>query len=317
MKILWLYRYDKNYNFDSFFHLDYARHVKQLGYDLVAYGPELHKEYSDITPIEYTRRLTWDVLLDQIQPDVAILNTRSRAWDYYSPFTGEMRGCWLPAGFETSNRIPKVLIDEDSHYEKDDDWVYNFGFGLTFQRHYSQAKRTDWKVKTKWLPFSVNTKVFMPNPRIKRINKVCFTGSMTGAYTDRIKAVEQLKEAGLIDVFPTRVKVGKEYIKTLQSYSVCLSGASDYDICAAKNFEIMASGSILLTNYFSGMEKLFDTDLVVEYRPDNLSIVVDTLLTMDQEERDNVAAAGINYIKTYHTDQIRTKQMIEIMEREL
>jgi spore maturation protein CgeB len=292
--------------------------MKQLGYDIVAYGPGLQEEYSDIAPIAYVppSRMTWDILLDQIQPDVAILNTRSRAWDYYNPFTGEMRGCWLPRGFE-SKRIPKVLIDEDSHYEKDDNWVFESNFQLTFQRHYSQAIRKDWKVKTLWLPFSVNIDVFKPDPSISRINKVCFTGSMTGPYSDRIRAIEALQKEGLIDVFPTRVKVGQEYVKTLQSYSICLSGASDYNICAAKNFEIVASGSVLLTNYFSGMEKLFDTRFIVEYGTYDVVQIAKIVLDGSQKEWERVTASGIDHIKRYHTDEIRTKQMIDILKKEL
>lgn len=317
IRCLWLYRYSVNYNFDHWFHLSLVRHMKQLGYDVIAYGPEIEKEYNDLLLVKYSPNISWDNLLDIVKPDVAILNTRSRAFDYYSPFTGEMRGCWLPKGFE-STRIPKVLIDEDSHYEKDDNWVFNSNFQLTLQRHRSQALRK-WKVKTLWHPFSVNTDVFKPNPSIQKVHKICFAGSMTSPYSDRIKAIRALENRGLIDVFPTRVKVGQDYIRCLQQYDACLSGASDYDICAAKNLEIMACGSLLITNRFTGLNEMFNNGSECAIW-DNLNQLVDLGVAIQNNQcsyLDSVTSSARSYVEKYHSDEVRTEQLMTILKEEL
>ena len=318
MRILWLYKYDRKYNFDKWLHLEYVRHVKQLGYDIIAYGPRLEEEYYDIMLVPYRPSLSWEELIDMSGADIAILNTRSRAFEHYSPFTGEKQGCWLPDGFAKSKKVIKVLIDEDAHYEKDDLWVKEMGFSLTLQRHKSQADRKDWVVKTKWLPFSVNTSIFTPQGTGKRINKVCFTGSMTEKYTDRQNAIRRLYNYNLIDIFPTGIKRDQEYLDCLRSYKCCLSGASNYDICAAKNFEIMASGAVLLTNNFTGIRDLFYDDTYSLYDNDNDNIIARaTKILFDDGYAEHLSKNALNCIKARHTDEIRTKQLIEILNKEL
>jgi hypothetical protein len=316
MKILWIYKYSASYNLDKWFHLEYVRWMKNNGYDIVAYGPGIHEVYPDIAPLAYVENTRWDSLLDILKPDVCILNTKSRMFEHYSPHTGSALGCILPIGFETSKRIPKVMIEEDAHYEKNGKWYQEVGIDLLLQRHYSQSLR-DWGVKTLWHPFSVDETIFCPDD-CQRTNKVCFSGHITSPYPERRRFCDLLKNQNLIDVFEHKEKINEKYIKCLQEYVAHLSTASIYDITAAKNFEIMSSGSILITPKFSGIDLLFPEDSYCEINLDGSDIVEKVRKILPGfEYRKNIVDNGLRCIKERHTNKVRTKELIEILEKEL
>jgi hypothetical protein len=138
MKILWLYKYSASYNLDKWFHLEYVRWMKNNGYNIVAYGPGIHEAYPDIAPLAYSELLLSHHLKEILKPDICILNTKSRMFEYYSPHTNVATGCILPNDFKDWN-IPKVVIEEDAHYEKNGEWYQEVGIDLLLQRHYSQS----------------------------------------------------------------------------------------------------------------------------------------------------------------------------------
>ena len=316
MKILWIYKYSASYNLDKWFHLEYVRWMKNNGYDIVAYGPGIHEAYPDIALLDYRSNHTWEFILDTLKPDVCILNTKSRMFDYYSPHTNVATGCILPVGFCDSKRIPKIVIEEDAQYEKDGKWYQEVGINLLLQRHYSQSLR-DWGVKTLWHPFSVDEKIFCPRNDF-RLNKVCFAGHITSPYPERRRFCDSLKMYNLIDVFEHKEKINEKYIKCLQDYVAHLSTASIYDISAAKNFEIMSSGSVLITPKFSGIDLLFPEDSYCEINLDGSDIVAKTRRILeDSEYRQNLVSNGLKCIKEKHTNEVRTKELIKILETEL
>jgi len=315
MKIIWIYKYSAMYNFDKWFHLEYVRWMKNNGYDIIAYGPELHQEYSDIICFPYNPHFSWDDILQKTKADVAILNTKSRMFGYYSPTTKQARDCILPRGFVESNAIPKVVIEEDAHYETDGKWYKEVGINLLLQRHYSQSIR-NWGVKTLWHPFSVDESIFKPNR--DRINKVCFAGSITTPYPERRKICNILSSERLIDVFESSQKIERGYIECLQNYSIHLSTPSIYDITAAKNFEIMSSGSVLMTPKFSGIDILFPNNSYCEIALDGSNVISKAQeLLLNQEYRAEVSKNGRECILQRHTNRIRTEELLHILRTEL
>lgn len=314
MKFLWIYKYSSSYNIDKWFHLDYVRWMRNNGYDVVAYGPDIHIEYPDLVQIHWDPNMKWEILLSKIKPDAVILNTKSRMFDYYSPHTGVATGSILPKGFEISRHIPKIIIEEDYHYEKDDSWYVDIGLNLIFQRHYSQYLRPHNTIKD-WLPFSVDPLVFNPG-NIRRNRKLCFVGSMSQAYPERKIICDSLKKHNLIDVFGSHNKIGYAYIACLQSYVAHLSTGSLYQITAAKNFEIMSSGSLLLTTDFPGLNLLFpkNTHVVLPTTEIELVQLVQNVLSKDSMINEMVFN-GLRCIQEKHTHRIRTEYMLERIKK--
>lgn len=316
MKILWIYAYDPHYDMDDWFHLKFAKAISEYpNVELFLYGYQCHLKNPELVNLLWDKNITMkDIKCIYGNIDVIILNTKSRMFKYYNPFTKIAKDCFLPKDFN-SCKIPKIVIEEDYHWEKNDNWYKEVGVDLILQRHKSQVTRPK-QVKSLWFPFSVDTNIFKPNTNIIRQNKICYSGSLTSPYIDRKEACEKLKQFELIDIFGSREKINNDYITCLQSYVSHLSGATTVDITAAKNFEIMSSGSVLLTNYFTGIEDLFDNNSYVLFNKDN---IVDKAMRIlnNSDYRKEIASNGINCILKNHTNEIRIKQLIDIIKKEL
>jgi spore maturation protein CgeB len=315
--ILFIYKYDHAYNIDFWLHENFMHACNQVKrVNAFVYGPRMHENPSNKCPLHFSRTHTMQTLQDVFKPDLIICNTKSRMFAYYDPH-GEIvkaDNCILPKDFKDS-KIPKIMLEEDYHYEKDDDWYSEMGFSLILQRHKSQSIR-EQKVKMRWLPFSVDTTSFTPFTDKDRINKVAFAGSMSRAYLDRIDACNQLTAHSLIDVYGAREKSGDNYVKCLKEYTVHLNGASNYDITAAKVFEITASGSVLFTNQFSGLEELFSKDSYVLWNKDNIIEKANELLN-DKDKIISISENGYKETLKKHNHSIRTQEMIKIIEENI
>jgi hypothetical protein len=315
MRILWLYKYIEYYNFDHFLHMSFVQAMKgNPDATIFAYGPGLIDAYPDVTPIPYSPTLSLEKLHEQLAFDIVVVNTKSRCFDYYNPKVKRAEGCWLPPDFNAWKKTKKVVIEEDYHYETDDLWYQEVGINLILQRHYSQVLRQE-KVPMKWLPFSVDTNTFKDSG-YSRIQKIAFVGnSADEAYLYRRTATNKLFDVDLCANYTGSIKVDGYYIDVLQRYLGYISCGSTYEITAAKNFEIMASGGVLFTNSFLGIEKLFPENAYVSYS-NNCSDVVEKgkRILFDDAYRTNIVLASKQCIKEKHTHEIRVKEMINLFK---
>jgi len=313
MKILWLYQYSSYYNYDKWFHLELVRWMKNNGIGISAYGPNLEIEYKDIVDMIYDPQADWEAVVKATKSDVAIFNTKSRMFANYHPIKKVAEGEWLPKGWSSSKLIPKIMIEEDYHYETDDLWYKTSGFSVVLQRHYSQSLRGK-NVKMLWHPFSVDTSIFKSDNR-PRTNKICFAGSSTTPYPERNLVCYVLQETGLLDAFKNQEKRGDNYIDCLKTYTAHVSGSSIYDITAAKNFEIAAAGSVLFTNRFSGLDLIFNKDSYVEYttQADNIRAQARKIINEPEFVKKTVESA-MKDINERHTNKIRTEELIKLIK---
>lgn len=319
MKILFLYRYIKDYDFDNWLHMKYVEylHTNKL-VDVVAYGPNLKESYSSVTPIEYNPNITLEDLYKELNFTHVICMTKSRMFYYYNPHTDVAKDCWLSSDFNTFKKTPKLVLEEDYHYEKTDNWYKEVGINLILQRHYNSANRQE-TVPMTWFPFSVDIKTFKSGTK-ERIKKVGFAGTCNHAYPERQTVTEYLRKANLLDGYFRKEKIGYNYIDFLQSYDIILSGLSAYSITPAKMFEIMSSGAILLTNDDGHLEKLFPKDCFIKYKGDSvyslqsLSTDIKALLGNSQRMND-MKQKGLDCINTRHSHEIRAKELVQILEK--
>lgn len=325
-KILWLYRYHPDYNFDHWLHMDFAEqlHVHTFG-NVQCYGKYLHEKYSKFIVAPWTKETTLKELHDIYPFDIMILNTKSRMFEDYlppinpgnvSPYSID---CWLPSDFD-DYKCPKIVIEEDYHWETDDNWYAERHIDLILQRHYSQSIR-DGKVKKIWFPFSVDTSVFTPSSTVvNRERRICKMGGYTDCYVYRQTALRILMSQGLAIDFSNKHRE-ERYIKSLKNYVAYLSCSSNVNITAGKMFEIMSSGGILFTNRSPedryGLKKLFPEDSYVTYEEDFSDVISQARrIINDKEWADNIAKKGMEHVQQYHNHQTRTKQLLEIIEKE-
>lgn len=314
MKILFLYKYSYQYNFDHWFNDTYAKYVaSHPGCELKMYGPLLHEVHPELTVEKYSIHCTLEQLYQKFPFDYIWVNTKSRMFDYYNTFTQVIQGCWLPKDFRYFTKAKKFVLEQDAHYETDDQWYREMKIELILQRHCSQVFR-NWKLPNVWLPFSVDETVFKSD-NSSRINKICFSGSVTSPYPERRYIIDLLKTHNLIDSFERGEQKDSKYVTNLRQYVSHVSGSSSYDICAAKNFEIMASGSVLFTNYFTGLTKLFPNNSYCLYNLDSKNDLSQALRILnDKNYRNQIVQNGLKCIKSKHTNYVRTNELMQILK---
>lgn len=324
LKILWFYKYIRTYDYDNWLHLKFVEVMKRHpGLEVMAYGPDIHVGYPHLTTLHYNKKHTIDDIKKHFDFDAIILNTKSRMFGYYDPHppTPIAKDEWLPKGYCVLD-VPKIVIEEDYHYERNDDWYRENRIDVILQRHYSQFLRQQ-TVKMQWFPFSVDVDVFHPGQQIRR-PKICFSGSINkDVYKPRWTACEALKSQQMIDVFSGPLANGKQgmaYVNCLREYVSHLSCSSIYKITPAKIFEIMASGSALLTNENEDLPLLFPNGGYYTYKTDN-SNKVDSLnviqvareIISDSAHRAEVVQRGLDTIRTHHSHQVRINELVGII----
>lgn len=328
MKILWLYKYLSQYNFDHFLHMDIAEAMNKIeGIEVRCYGPNLYLSNKDLNLCHYNPSYDIEYLYKIFKFDVIICCTKSRMFmDYLPPEAmgnekGEIRkGEWIPQGMRDFNLAKKVVFEEDYHYETDDAWYKSVGIDAILQRHYSNVnkgiERGKYNIPHIFFPFSVDTNVFR-DKQLERINKISFAGSVNlKYYADRVLAINALRQHGLL-AYNDGLIHDKDYIDNLNTYTIHLSSHSRYSILPAKTFEITSSGSVLFTNYNdkSGLEKVFNDTSYLKWEENKKDIVEKALWILTHEkERKKIVESALEDVKTRHSHQIRAKEFIKIIE---
>lgn len=331
MKFLFLYRYIPSYNFDHFLHMDVVEQMNKMeGIEARCYGHRLHESNPNICITPWRDDVTMAELYEKYNFDVIAVMTKARMFLDYLPKNamgntrGEIRqGCWLPKDFSSFNKKIKIAIDEDTHYEEDNSWYKEVGINLIFERHYVNVDRGNSfasGVKHIFLPFSVDTKLFCDRSQF-RINMITYTGSVNNMYyTDRTMAVAMLKERGLITKDSPKRKENYEYVNDLNNYVCHLSGQSAYYILPAKIFEIASSGSLLLTtaNPKTGMDLVFPEDTYVKFADDGSDLIEKAnFILSNPNEVKVITARAKKHILENHTHEIRTRQLVEMLNKEI
>jgi len=324
VRILWYYKYNRYYNHDEWLHAHFAKAISQYpGVELKFYGLYMEDLYPNMIVTKWDYDVTFKDIVDKFFPDIIILNTKSRMFRDYEPKHPEFPGnIWLPRGWDNYKvKIPRIMIEEDYFVEQNDDWYAQNNISLILQRHYSQYLRgkENGKVKHLWLPFSIDPNIFKPNPNITRKNRICFAGANQGSpYVERREACRLLSEANLIDIFNNKEKIGDTYIKCLQEYTCHLSGCLTHNINPSKNFEIMASGSVLLTNDASnGKDLLSPANSYMTYKTDCSNVLEKAKeIIGNYDLRKEVTENAMKCIAEKHTHEIRIKELLNIIEQE-
>ncbi len=321
IKILWLYKYLPNYDFDNWLHMKFAEAIKNHSdlFDMQCYGPDIHIGYPHMTKWIYNKSISMDKLREDFKYDVVIANTKSRMYFNYDPYRKVADGDWTPKGFADCS-VPKIMLEEDAHYEKDNDvWYRSHKFDLMIQRHYSQSLR-NWGINTIWLPFSVDINTFKPFEEGEEgshipANKLAFIGNVNpSAYKYRFDAMNILDRNKLIDIFRFGEMKGSPYPKCLKTYVGFLSCSSIYRLTSAKMFEIMSAGGALLTNKNDDLKYLFPRDTYFCYHPENQDVlsIAENMLS-NRKETDIIRKRGMLHTRETHNHTVRINQLHTIL----
>jgi len=313
MRILWLDHPARVRRYDTWLHTDFALELKKHVDALYFYAPEMQEKLPEHTPIAFDKDLSMKGVVEALKIDVIIMDTRGACYYNYFPKTiyplrdeGE---CWLPKDFHNINKL-KICIEEDYQYEYSDKWYQDLGVSVLLQKHYSQSIRK-MHLPVRFFPFSVDTDIFKPTGE-RRVNKIGFAGTiLDGIYIYRMKAIYELEKHGYMN---TQKVEGEPYVRYLTEYVSHLSCGSRYSLTPAKTFEIMASGSVLLTNRFMGIEEVLDNGSYVDYKNDVSDIreKAEKILNDKDFVKETLIKAQ-SCIQRRHSHHVRIKELLDII----
>ena len=331
MKILWLYGSVPKFDvINHWYHTGFARVISQMpNVDLMIYGKGMKKLNPDLAKIHFDIKMTGKDIKKEFNFDVIIMDNKNRF--VYSQTFSERRGkkiriYWLkPEFFNGLNNIPKVFLEGDYHQhfeawfaKEEKGWYADRKIDLLLVRHLSALNYHENKtIPIKWFPCSVNTDIFKPNNNVQRKNKLCLiSGYGITYYPYRNTAGKILEPVKLIDIYSERF-IGDDYIKNLQSYICHLSGSSIRAITPAKMFEIMASGSLMLTDagWEYGLKELFPNDSYCTYNKEDYSDVITKAKKIINEPafREYTTTKALKCVREKHTHEVRGKELIDII----
>lgn len=161
--------------------------------------------------------------------------------------------------------------------------------------------------KTFWFPNAFDDELVGPRPEVVKEHFLGFCGS----YVNRRDWIENLDRAVGIkrDIFI----IGEAMVQAINSYKIHFNRNMADDI-NYRTFETTACGTMLLTNYTPGLERLFDIgrEILVYRDPTDLIRILDDL-KQHPEKIEAVAAAGYARARMEHSYIERVKSLCHIL----
>jgi len=199
----------------------------------------------------------------------------------------------------SSIKTPKCFWAIDTHLVDYRQWIRNSNIGFVGynNRQHLQNQRD---VHGFWLPYGLSLDVYDNLLPTSKTDDVVFIGGLNKSRS------KLLKKYGI----KHRTAYGDEYIRSMQSAKICFNKSISTDL-NAKYFEIVGSGSFLLTNYNRHFIDCFGLRGVVGkcfYRYDwDIGRKINYFLKHD-DEREHIAFLMREHALLHHTfdDRLRT-----------
>jgi len=285
--------------------IDFIHRLKDFC-EFYVYGyKERELNGEDISPIEFDRKAKVKDIIKELKPDLLLLPSTPIAL--------------LFKGIKTKLNIPKVLFEVDYYAVKDKHWYKKSHIDLIVNRGI-ECVEEETKVKSVWLPLSAQEQDFYTDPNSNyldnRLKKVVFVGggrySLNKLYFHRQVAIRTLESMDLLDYIG---HVGYErYPTILKSYLIGLSdGFPPLNTPAAKTFELMASGTAVLSTYLRNKEVLFgEKQCYFEYNLGNVQDIAKKVLN-DMDKIKETTMNALEVINKHHLHKHRIIEFYDIL----
>ena len=333
IKLLWLYDSWNKPEYNHWFKIDFVKYLKDnFNLGILVYGKNSHKNYPDLSPIPFCNNKKIKNIKKEFDFDIIVIDSYNRN---------------KTRSFDNIPKVPIVYIEGDFHSHCNNlnyiNWVKKMNPTVILYRHKSsiaKAEKTLPQFKRIWFPCSVDTAIFKPNPKIKKINKMLFIGTN---WDSRKKYIGFLERNKICDIFERtddktiQKKYSSQfYVEILQTYMAIFnhSGGSAENVDNAKMFEAMACGAILITNECAnGVKELFPQGSYLTYpnlhqgygkfvsidkkwgRFQEIITNIISQLKNNMRKRQQIIGESLKCIGERHTHEIRGKEFIEIIKK--
>lgn len=310
-------------------YIDFYRSLGYLSTSFYHYGPNEHLLWgSQVAPLRYNKDHTMDDILKYFNPDIAIV----------SSWPGVRH--WLKPRSPHSRQIPFACISGDyfSVPDRFKEWHDQWDLLIHRGNCHLDPERT---VPSVWLPQSVNEREFYTDPKKdylkERINKIAWIGNMSKfpPYATRKRAIEILKSTelleniGLIDFdqnsHESKLKITQEEVREIagkypsmlkQYIGAYTCAGHDLHSTIAKHFEIMGSGTAMLTQTINYSDVLFGKDQCFFTYKDDLSDLIPAAeeILNDHDKVKEVTGNALRVINKYHLHHHRRLEFYNILK---
>lgn len=154
-----------------------------------------------------------------------------------------------------------------------------------------------------WMPYAVSRKHHLVQYATEKSRDTVFIGGLT---PERSLICERFKIEHLN-------AYGPDYIKEMQASRICFNQSISYDI-NAKYFEILSSGTFMLTNYNRHFHEFVGLNPDIEnmfYRSEEELGEKIRYYLDNEEERESIAARAKQYIYENHSWENRAQLILE------
>jgi hypothetical protein len=165
-------------------------------------------------------------------------------------------------------------------------------------------------IKAEWLPHAVEPMAYPKQEFSFKEYDICFVGHINN--DKRIDFLDRMFKE--FPNFYYGQKLFEEAAVKFGKSKVCLNIAHSDDI-NMRNFEIMGTGSLNLTEYVPSMEDLFQDGVnVAWYKTLDEAVDKARYYVAHEDEREKIAQAGYDLVLSKHTIDHRVNKMLDVLK---
>lgn len=193
---------------------------------------------------------------------------------------------------------PKMFWAIDTHTKDFLPWLKYCEFDYVGLNNKQDLDKYN-KIKRFYLPYGVSSKHYSINIANKKAYDITFIGSLT---PERQRYINEFNMKHIM-------AFGYDYVREIQKSKICFNKSVSYDL-NAKYFEIMASGTFMLSNYNEILLNFVKHNKYIEqmmYRNDDELKYKINYYLKHEDEREDIAINAKKYIIENHSYENRCR----------
>jgi hypothetical protein len=202
----------------------------------------------------------------------------------------------------SSIKVPKIFWAIDTHIINFLPWIQKSIIDFIAFNNAQDIQRYNLP-NSFWMPYAGSRIHHMKKYTEKKIRDCVFIG---GNLPERKRICDKFG-IEMLNAY------GPDYIKEMQSSKICFNQSMSYDL-NCKYFEILSSGSFMLTNYNKYFHEFMNFNQDIEkmfyYNESDLGEKIHYYLT-NENEREDIAKRATEYIYNNHTYENRAQLIID------
>jgi len=275
-------------------------------HDVVYYGDGYPKYNPNLTVLQIIHKV-----YKKDKPDYIL----TYGWRYSVPFKGMGEIKDIPKVHINVDYVEPFIHKQNIFFAEN---KYDLIFAVT-QRAVDAHIKNNVCDKIRFLPFSVDTKIYK-NLNLKKENKVlaAFTDRVD-VYPHRTAARRALEKAGII-LIKKRV-VQKKLVECINRCKITLTSNNRFKSLSMRYTETLGCGGFLMADKPDDLDLLglADEKHLVIYK--NLDDLVDKakyyLNPKNESKRHKIAMQGMEFVREHHSCERRVQEMTKIIKEEL